>query len=107
MYHYFPTKLDLGYAVVDEILGGSYHSNGCNHYCKLMIQLLHLIQYHYAAGHEITEEDIQCGCPLNNLAQEMAPVDEGFRLACEAVYRSWRKGIEQCAFERSRKRFCK
>ncbi len=94
LYHYFPTKLELGYAVVDEILA--------DHIQQMWVQPLleaddpitafkHVIMQ---SGEEITEEDIQCGCPLNNLAQEMAPVDEGFRSRVEAVYRSWRKGIE-------------
>ena len=30
------------------------------------------------------------GCPLNNLAQEMAPVDEGFRSRIETLYRGRR-----------------
>ena len=33
------------------------------------------------------------GCPLNNLAQEMAPVDEGFRIRIENLYRDWRRGL--------------
>ena len=33
------------------------------------------------------------GCPLNNLAQEMAPVDEGFRSRIETLYRDWRRGL--------------
>jgi len=29
------------------------------------------------------------GCPLNNLAQEMSPIDEGFRLRIAKVYKKW------------------
>ena len=36
---------------------------------------------------------LNLGCPLNNLAQEMAPVDEGFRQRVEALYRDWRRGL--------------
>ena len=36
---------------------------------------------------------IATGCPLNNLSQEMAPIDEGFRQRLEALYRLWRKGL--------------
>ena len=57
------------------------------------------------SGNDITEEDIQCGCPLNNLAQEMAPIDEGFRSRVEAVYRSWRKGIEKALLKGQEKGF--
>jgi len=36
---------------------------------------------------------ISTGCPLNNLAQEMAPIDEGFRQHLESLYWLWRKGL--------------
>jgi TetR/AcrR family transcriptional repressor of nem operon len=54
------------------------------------------------------DEDIESGawlngCPLNNLAQEMSPLDEGFRTRIERMYATWRsvfsvalrRGIEQ------------
>jgi hypothetical protein len=31
------------------------------------------------------------GCPLNNLAQEMSPLDQGFRSRIDALYTLWRK----------------
>ena len=31
------------------------------------------------------------GCPLNNLAQEMSPLDEGFRKRIDRLYARWRK----------------
>jgi len=31
------------------------------------------------------------GCPLNNLAQEMSPLDEGFRSRIDGLYTLWRK----------------
>ena len=33
------------------------------------------------------------GCPLANLAQEMSPIDEGFRVRIEAALDAWRDGI--------------
>src|SRR5262249_31804784 len=30
------------------------------------------------------------GCPVNNLAQEMSPLDEGFRQRLEKIYAAWR-----------------
>ncbi len=37
--------------------------------------------------------------PLNNLAQEMSPLDEGFRRRLEKVYAAWREALE-AAFAR-------
>ena len=39
------------------------------------------------------------GCPLNNLAQELSPLDEGFRKRIEGVYAAWRESLE-AAFAR-------
>lgn len=94
LYHYFPTKLELGYAVVDEILADHIQQMWVQPLLDSEDPITAFKQIIMQSGEEISEEDIQCGCPLNNLAQEMAPKDEGFRSRVEAVYRSWRKGIE-------------
>jgi hypothetical protein len=36
------------------------------------------------------------GCPLNNLAQEMSALDEGFRTRLHAVFRSWWSAVGDC-----------
>ncbi len=95
LYHYFPTKLALGYAVVDEILADHIQQQWVQPLLQADDPITAFENIIMQTGGEITEEDIQCGCPLNNLAQEMAPIDEGFRSRVEAVYRSWRKGIEK------------
>ena len=95
LYHYFPTKLELGYAVVDEILSEHIQQMWIHPLLEAEDPITAFKNIIMQAGSEITEEDIQCGCPLNNLAQEMAPKDEGFRSRVEAVYRVWRKGIEK------------
>ncbi|MFY7788994.1 MAG: TetR/AcrR family transcriptional regulator [Thermoflexibacteraceae bacterium] len=78
-YHYFPDKASMGYAIVEEILYPMYVNNW-----------LHLKTYR---GNPIdgilaslqlisgycNEENVAFGCPLNNLIQEMSPLDEGFR----------------------------
>ena len=95
LYHYFPTKLELGYAVVDEILSEHIQQMWIHPLLEAEDPITAFQNIIMQAGSEITEDDIQCGCPLNNLAQEMAPKDEGFRSRVEAVYRAWRKGIEK------------
>ncbi len=95
LYHYFPTKLALGYAVVDEILADHIQQQWVQPLLQADDPITTFKNIIMQLGGEITEEDLQCGCPLNNLAQEMAPIDEGFRSRVEAVYRAWRKGIEK------------
>ena len=79
LYHYFPTKLALGYAVVDEILAEHIQQHWVQPLLETDDPISSFNKIIVQSGVEITEEDIQCGCPLNNLAQEMAPIDEGFR----------------------------
>jgi len=78
-YHYFPDKLAMGYAIIDEILYPQYIS-----------AFAHLENYSgnpvdgVVAGIErirktCDEKTVGYGCPLNNLIQEMSPLDEGFR----------------------------
>jgi len=95
LYHYFPTKLDLGYAVVDELLAEQIQARWIEPLLIADDPISALKEIIIEAGQEISEEDIQCGCPLNNLAQEMSPVDEGFRLRVEAIYKMWRVGTEE------------
>lgn len=107
LYHYFPTKIELGYAVVDEILAEHIQQMWIQPLLETDDPITAFKNIILQSGREITEEDIQCGCPLNNLAQEMAPIDEGFRSRVEAVYRSWRKGIEEALFSGQEKGFVK
>jgi len=46
-------------------------------------------------------EIIEYGCPLNNLAQEMSPLDEGFRQRLDYVFRLWHDVTEE-ALERAK-----
>jgi TetR/AcrR family transcriptional regulator, transcriptional repressor for nem operon len=48
-------------------------------------------------------EDLQCGCPLNNLSQEMSPLDEGFRRRTAKVFKDWHDAIA-VALREGRKR---
>ncbi len=40
-------------------------------------------------------ERIKLGCPINNLAQEMSPIDEGFRERIETIYISWKSRLTE------------
>jgi TetR/AcrR family transcriptional regulator, transcriptional repressor for nem operon len=42
-----------------------------------------------------TAQEVVLGCPLNNLAQEMSPLDEQFRRRINAAFDTWRKGFAQ------------
>ena len=78
-YYYFPDKYAAGYAVVEELLQPVYLADWHN----LALQgtpILDAIANTLQRMKEYVQpETAQLGCPLNNLIQEMCPLDEGFR----------------------------
>ncbi len=100
LYHHFIDKAALGYAVVDEVVKG-----------LLLERWLGLLDQHTGdpltalqgvfrtRASSLTADEIELGCPLNNLAQEMSPLDERFRRLVDATFEAWRKGFAQ-ALER-------
>lgn len=98
LYHHFPNKNALGYAVVEEVIGPMVdafwikpvvESDDPVHAFQRVIQ---------SAGDGITMEALRMGCPLNNLSQEMSLLDEGFRERLDAIYKYWRHSLST-AFE--------
>lgn len=94
LYHHFANKQALGYAVVDEIWGPAMHTmwveplgNTEMHPVDLMIGMIE------AAASPLTEQELVLGCPINNLAQEMSPINEGFRNRINALLDDWRGAI--------------
>lgn len=94
LYHHFASKIDLGYAVVDEVIGRQLLDMWVlpleQHPENVLDTLICMIQ---TAGDVLTDTDIEYGCPLNNLAQEMSPIDEGFRNRINALYEHWEKAL--------------
>lgn len=94
-YHQFPKKLDLGYALVDEVIKPMTYSRWIeplkdfeNPLEGILAQLKNLIG-------KASPSQLRFGCPLNNLVQEMAPVDPIFKKKLEAALLYWIKGMEQ------------
>jgi hypothetical protein len=44
---------------------------------------------------ELSSDEVELGCPLNNLAQEMSPLDERFRRRIAATFETWTSGFAQ------------
>ena len=92
LYHHFPSKKALGYAVLDELILTKIRDVWITplqqgNALDVMISIIR------ESGAEITDDDIRLGCPLNNLSQEMSPIDEGFRERIEGIYTTWRQGL--------------
>jgi TetR/AcrR family transcriptional repressor of nem operon len=90
LYHHFPGKQALGYAVVDEVLGRLLHEHWLGPIEHAADSLDALIATIRKASQSKT---VELGCPLNNLAQEMSGVDDGFQQRIAELYRRWEAGV--------------
>lgn len=88
LYHHFPNKRALGYAVVEELIARFMEERW-----RPVLESddpITAIQNLISSGcSQASLEDLKLGCPFNNIALEMSPIDEGFRQRIEAVYNTW------------------
>ena len=101
LYHHFPNKRALGYAVVDEVILPTIEAMWLQPVKNAADPLRGLITVIEQLPDNKPPEVIQYGCPVNNLAQEMSPLDEGFRQRLDYIFRLWHDVTEQ-ALERAR-----
>jgi TetR/AcrR family transcriptional regulator, transcriptional repressor for nem operon len=91
LYHHFKDKEALGYAVVEEILTeitSAKWLRPLENAKDPVDALIGIVQ-----STSLRPEHVRCGCPVNNLAQEMSPLDEGFRSRLAKVFGDWQEGM--------------
>ena len=84
LYYHFTNKLELGYAVFEE----NYTPMVLDIWQPALSQddpIEGLCDFFTSMSEEMVCSEAVCGCPLNNLCEEMANVDEGFRLRIHAM----------------------
>ncbi|MCI0433677.1 MAG: TetR/AcrR family transcriptional regulator [Gemmatimonadetes bacterium] len=90
LYHHFGNKLELGYAVVDERVAAWLQEKWLAPLLASSDALMGLEASIAAVLEQSSDEMIRLGCPINNLVQEMSPIDEGFRTRLQSVLDTWR-----------------
>jgi AcrR family transcriptional regulator len=92
LFHHFDSKHDLGYAVLDNVIGPLLLARWLDPLADssdpigvIQDAFRRHVETDIAAGHWLQ------GCPLNNMAQEMSPLDEGFHQRINALYDTWRE----------------
>ncbi len=94
LYHYFPTKFDLGYAIVDELIAPMYLSvwrpleTARKNQIEVLLQCIEIFKQ------KNDSEEVKLGCPLNNLMQEMSPLDAGFQVRLGTIVSGMVRSIE-------------
>lgn len=102
-YHHFRSKRDLAFAVIDEVIATrvvKYWTGGLPGVADPIDAIISLLQ---SAVRDLTREDLELGCPLCNLAQEMSPIDEEFRNRLSRVHRDWVSGFRQALLDGQRR----
>lgn len=97
LYHHFPNKRALGYAVVDELIIPMVDAvwlQPLKNSADPLQGLIDVIEQMPDNVHKPPEMK-RYGCPLNNLAQEMSPLDEGFRQRLDYAFRIWQDVIHE------------
>lgn len=94
LFHHFASKQALGHAVVDELIAPLLVDrwlaplDGADDPIAVLQQAF---ERHVRA--DIASGSWVFGCPMNNLAQEMSPLDAGFHERIGALYARWRATI--------------
>lgn len=88
-YHIFPTKLDLGYALVDEVISPMMMDRWIAPLEKYDNPLDGILKQMKLLIGKADPAFRKLGCPLNNLVQEMSPVDPEFHRRLQAVLNQW------------------
>jgi AcrR family transcriptional regulator len=89
LYHHFENKEALGYAVVEEVISRTVRRTWVQPLRSVKDPIDALIGI--VRDIPVRPEDVCGGCELNNLAQEMSPLDAGFRKRLEIIFDAWRE----------------
>ncbi len=87
LYHHFGSKEGLGLAMIDAVIAPKIADTWLNPLAEAEDPVAALIKI--IEGQPSGEDDIKGGSPLNNLALEMSPLDENFRVRLARIYNSW------------------
>jgi len=101
LYHHFPDKKALGLAVVEEVIRPRLAAMMFEPLAETRQPLAAMQALLAAKAAEDDPYAVKLGCPLNNLMQEMSPVDESFRQHLNDVFEAW-VGVVAAALERGK-----
>ena len=93
LYHHFPTKDDLGLAVIDEVVREGLDAMMFAPLRESDTPFETLLEIVRRKAQRADLDNVSLGCPLNNLMQEMSPLDATFKKRLNAVLATWQTAV--------------
>lgn len=93
LYHHFPDKDRLGYAVIEEVIRESLETLIFEPLRTTDDPIDTLRDVIERKSERATAETVMLGCPLNNLMQEMSPLDPEFKRRLTNILKTWQDVI--------------
>ena len=97
LYYHFDDKEALGHAVVDEVMTRDLHRKWVEPLRNAKNPIDALVRI--VQSESVKREDVQRGCPLLNLSQEMSGLDEGFRTRTAKLFKDWHDAVAEALRE--------
>ena len=91
LYYHFKSKEALGYAVVDEVIAPNVHGQWVRPLQSVKDPIDALIGA--VERIPVRPDDVRGGCQLNNLSQEMSPLDARFRKRLATIFGAWHEAV--------------
>src|SRR5258708_30639706 len=91
LYYHFQNKEALGYAVVEEAIAPDVHGKWVRPLQSVKDPIALLIGAVQRIS--VRPEYVPGGCQLHNLAQDMSPIDAGFRKRLSIIFDAWRQAV--------------
>lgn len=101
LHHHFPTKKDLALAVIHDRVAPAVRETWIEPVrdaSSLSVGVKHILT---GIADGIDERGSVSGCPLNNMAMELASADVDFRAAVKAIFQEWQVALAK-RIERTR-----
>ena len=94
-FHHFPTKNDVGYAIVEEVIRPGILERWITPLSAHKNPLQGILKCFKKTFDTWPDQLVTLGCPLNNLTQELSAVDPSFKERTQSVLTDWMDATEK------------
>lgn len=94
-FHHFPTKNHIAHAIIDEIIKTGIMDRWIRPLAAYKNPVQGILKCFKNTFDTWPDEYVQTGCPLNNLTQEMANIDDTISLHAREIILMWVAETEQ------------